>query len=516
MAESTATRARPRRGALGVLRDGATAADATPYGWAPAVVIFLVGLVDRVEFSLVSAVLPQLQEEWGFGDSVAGSIPTASAVAAGLLALPAGYIADRWDRTRIVAIVVLLWALTTLGSGLVTGFAMFYLLRVLLAAAESIDNPATGSLLADYYPPVTRATAYGWWRTSAYLGGLGLVFGGVLAELFGWRAVFVVMSVPGLVVAWLMWRLQEPERGYVDRLQAAAAPSGDAGVDTAGSTGVSDVTRVGRVPGGGPEADPAVDLADVARVDVPALREQVRAVLRIRTLWFTGFSLTVMSMALAGLYYWMPSLMQRRFDLGEAAAGGISGLVSLVGVVGGTVVGSRLGQRPRGSLGLAPWRVLVGGAGILLNGVLMAGALAMPGVGGVLAARVPLGVLRGVRDPDADGVRRRRHPRPRPRRRVRRPAGGGHGGDGAGPAGRGHRLGGDRLPADRHGVPGAADPRGRRVGAGLPAVGGAGCGGRAERGAELSPVSGEAGQRGMRPVASFTETGTSRAPSPVP
>jgi MFS family permease len=376
MAESTATRARPRRGALGVLRDGATAADATPYGWAPAVVIFLVGLVDRVEFSLVSAVLPQLQEEWGFGDSVAGSIPTASAVAAGLLALPAGYIADRWDRTRIVAIVVLLWALTTLGSGLVTGFAMFYLLRVLLAAAESIDNPATGSLLADYYPPVTRATAYGWWRTSAYLGGLGLVIGGVLAELFGWRAVFVVMSVPGLVVAWLMWRLQEPERGYVDRLQAAAAQSGVAGADPAGSTGVSDVTRVG----GGPEADPAVDLADVARVDVPALREQVRAVLRIRTLWFTGFSLTVMSMALAGLYYWMPSLMQRRFDLGEAAAGGISGLVSLVGVVGGTVVGSRLGQRPRGSLGLAPWRVLVGGAGILLNGMLMAGALAMPGV----------------------------------------------------------------------------------------------------------------------------------------
>jgi len=104
--------------------------------------------------------------------------------------------------------------------------------------------------------------------------------------------------------------------------------------------------------------------------------------MRIRTLWFTGFSLTVMSMALAGLYYWMPSLMQRRFGLGEAAAGGISGLVSLVGVVGGTIVGARLGQRPRGSLGLAPWRVLVGGAGILLNGLLMAGALAMPGVAG--------------------------------------------------------------------------------------------------------------------------------------
>jgi MFS family permease len=206
---------------------------------------------------------------------------------------------------------------------------------------------------------VTRATAYGWWRTSAYLGGLGLVLGGVLAELFGWRAAFVVMSVPGLVVAWLVWRLQEPERGYVDRLQAAAAPADPAAAP----------------------ADPAVEPADLARVDVRGLRDQVRAVVRIRTLWFTGFSLTVSSLALTGLYYWMPSLMQRRFGVGEATAGGISGLVSLVGVVGGTVVGVRLGQRPRGGLGLAPWRVVVGGVGILLNGLLMAAALAMPGVG---------------------------------------------------------------------------------------------------------------------------------------
>ena len=363
---------RTPRSTLGALRVGASAVGRAPYGWAPAAVLFLVGLVDRVEFNLVAALLPQLQAEWGFSDTVAGSIPTASAIANGLLAIPAGYLADRHPRTRTVAVVVLLWGLLTLGAGLVTAFAAFYALRVLLAAAEAIDNPASGSLLADYYPPESRAAAYGWWRTSAYLGGLGLVLGGVLGELFGWRAVFVVMSVPGVLVALLVWRLREPERGYVDRLQASAAPAAP------GSTGVSDVTRVGRAPAG-PEADAALDLADVARVDVPALRQQVRAVLRIRTLWFTGFGLSVMSLALAGLYYWMPTLMQRRFDLGEAAAGGISGLVSLVGVVGGTVVGARLGQRPRGSLGLAPWRVVIGGTGILLNGLLMAGALAMPG-----------------------------------------------------------------------------------------------------------------------------------------
>jgi MFS family permease len=244
----------------------------------------------------------------------------------------------------------------------VTGFAMFYLLRVLLAAAESIDNPATGSLLADYYPPVTRATAYGWWRTSAYLGGLGLVLGGVLGELLGWRAVFVVMSVPGVAVALLVWRLREPERGYADRLAAGAGTATATATDTA----TVDVAAPEVVPG---RLLPGRDL-----------RRQVRDVVRIPTLWYTGFSLTVMSLALAGLYYWLPTLVQRRWDLGEAAAGSISGAVSLLGVVGGTLVGARLGRQPRLGMALAPWRVVVGGTGLLLMGLLTAPALASPSV----------------------------------------------------------------------------------------------------------------------------------------
>src|SRR5689334_24758255 len=107
MGESTTTpretREPARRRSLGVLRADAGPASRTPYGWAPAVVIVLVGLVDRVEFSLVAALLPQLQDEWGFSDTVGGSIPTASAITAGVLAVPAGYLADRYTRTRIVA-----------------------------------------------------------------------------------------------------------------------------------------------------------------------------------------------------------------------------------------------------------------------------------------------------------------------------------------------------------------------------------------------------------------------------
>ena len=106
----------------------------------------------------------------------------------------------------------------------------------------------------------------------------------------------------------------------------------------------------------------------------------MRDVVRIPTLWYTGFSLTIMSLALAGLYYWLPTFVQRRWELGEGAAGSITGAVSLVGVVGGTLAGARLGRQPRAGMALAPWRVVVGGTGLLLMGLLTAPALAAPSV----------------------------------------------------------------------------------------------------------------------------------------
>src|SRR3954470_21922528 len=77
-----------------------------PFGWAPLVVLFIVGLVDRIEHNLLSGVLPAVQREWGFGETAAGSIPTAAALAAAVVCLPAGYLAHRFSRTRIIAVVV--------------------------------------------------------------------------------------------------------------------------------------------------------------------------------------------------------------------------------------------------------------------------------------------------------------------------------------------------------------------------------------------------------------------------
>ncbi|GAA3642646.1 MFS transporter [Nonomuraea antimicrobica] len=344
-------------GTFGSPRTGTIDAQSrAPFGWAPLVVLFIVGLVDRIEHNLLSGVLPLIQNEWGFSDTAAGSIPTAAALAAVLVSLPAGYLADRFSRTRIIAVVVFCWAIATLGSGLATGFAMFYAMRVFLAAAENIDNPAAGSLLADYYPPVSRAKAYGLTRVTTYLGGVGTLLGGVLAELFSWRAAFLIMVVPGVLTALLVWVLREPRRGELDRLVAAGQlPAADP------SGGGTALGAPRRAAGGKPPFWP-----------------QLRQVASIPTLIFVCVGLAFLSLGLAGIFFWLPTFMVRGFGVGVGTAGSLSGLITIAGTLAGTLVGSWLGRRWHGTR--KGGRLLAGGSGITSGAVVLAGALSMDSI----------------------------------------------------------------------------------------------------------------------------------------
>ncbi|GAA3582764.1 MFS transporter [Nonomuraea rosea] len=347
-------------GTLGSPRTGAIDARArAPFGWAPLVVLFIVGLVDRIEYNLLSGVLPDIQKEWGFSDTAAGSIPTAAALAAAVVALPAGFLADRFSRTRIIAVVVFFWAVATLGSGLATGFMMFYLMRVFLAAAENIDNPAAGSLLADYYPPVSRAKAYGLTRVTTYLGGVGTLLGGVLADVFSWRTAFLIMVIPGLLTAVLVWFLREPRRGELDRLVA------DADAD----------------PNADPDAGPREAAVPKAAEPKAPFWWQFRQVMSIPTLLFVCVGLSFLTLGLAGIFFWLPTLMVRGFGVGVGAAGSLSGLITIAGTLTGTLVGSWLGRKWHGTR--KGGRLLAGGGGITAGSLVLAAALAMDSIAGL-------------------------------------------------------------------------------------------------------------------------------------
>jgi MFS family permease len=142
-------------------------------------------------------------------------------IAGAVALLPAGYLADRYNRSNLIALVVLSWTFLLVGTAMAPTFAMFFLMRILLGSADSIDNPASSSLLADAYPPLARAKVYGWARITTTIGGsLGTIYGGVVGYALGWRWAFALVIIPGLITAWLCWRLREPARGFVDVLAA--------------------------------------------------------------------------------------------------------------------------------------------------------------------------------------------------------------------------------------------------------------------------------------------------------
>jgi MFS family permease len=89
--------------------------------------------------------------------------------------------------------------------------------RAMVGVGESSYSTITPTLIADYFPLQRRATALGVFQAAIPMGfALGYVLGAVLAHYFGWRVAFMLVGLPGLVVALFVWRLGEPQRGARD------------------------------------------------------------------------------------------------------------------------------------------------------------------------------------------------------------------------------------------------------------------------------------------------------------
>ncbi|MEU8003038.1 MFS transporter [Catellatospora sp. NPDC049111] len=349
---------------------------AAPFGWWPAICVALVALIDRIEYNLLAGALPAIQREFGFDDGAAGAIATAGAIAAVLLLLPAGRLADTGRRTWTVAAVVAVWALLTLGTGLAGSYAMLFGVRVLLGAAGQLYNPPASSLLGDLYPGPSRARAYGLER-AAYFAGLpiGVIAGGALAKAYDWRTGFFLVAIPGAVIALLMLTVREPVRGIGDRLSSWYA---DPATDTPAAP---------RPATADPADPPPPAAAARAGAGMSGLVAQVRELWRIRTLRSVVSGLSILFFGLGGLFFWMPSFYQREFGLDEAASAAVGGGAGLVGILAGIGLGSWLGDRGHGRR--PGWRVRLGGWSLLFGTVALAGAVA---VGPIVAQVICFGL----------------------------------------------------------------------------------------------------------------------------
>src|SRR5262245_10622560 len=119
-------------------------------------VLGLVIMVDQIDQNIVRGVINQLQDEFHINDAQIGLLLSSFVLVNGLVTVPAGYLADRWHRTRTIGHTVIGWSLITMLTAAANSFAALLGLRSLLGFGQAITEPSAASLLSDYYPTDQR------------------------------------------------------------------------------------------------------------------------------------------------------------------------------------------------------------------------------------------------------------------------------------------------------------------------------------------------------------------------
>ena len=309
-------------GASGAAGEAPAATDWGRYGHRPARVLAAVAFIDAVDRGILPGVLTKVQDDLGFSDTQGGLLGTAFVLTGFLVVLPAGYLADRYARTRIIAVVLASWGVISGMNALVRNFWQFLLVRATLGIGETVDNPASQSLLADYYRTDVRGRAFALQRATPFFGqALGVGLAGGIAAVLSWRWAFLLVGVPGSLLALAVWRLPEPERGESDDRSAPAEPEAQLPVTAP-------------VP---PDRDKGPR----------ALLRDVRTAMEVRTLRSLMVGSAIAAGALSGLGFWAAAFYERHTSLGSGGGAGLAGALILVGAISGTFIAGRQVDRLR-------------------------------------------------------------------------------------------------------------------------------------------------------------------------
>ena len=264
--------------------------------------VYALNIADR--FS-ISTLIEPIRQELKLSD---GGVAALTGVALGVfyvtIGIPVAAVADRANRRNILAVSLGLWSAMTAACGLAANSLQLLLARFGVGIGEAGGTPPSTSILADKFPAARRPMALTIFALGACLGAwLGSSVAGGVAQRSGWRAAFLVLGIPGIVFALLVWlTVREPRRGALDR---AARTSGPA------------------------------SFAETLKF-IAAQRSAVHLLLggAVATLWSWG------------LMWWTPAFLQRSHQLTVGEAGALLGFMHLVAGTASTLLAGWLVGRP--------------------------------------------------------------------------------------------------------------------------------------------------------------------------
>ena len=178
--------------------------------------VYTFNFIDRQIIGILS---PAIKEDLGLADWQLGILKGfAFAVLYTTLGIPIARLADRHNRVSIISIALALWSGFTAISGAASNFVQLTLARVGVGIGEAGGSPPAHSLISDYFPKEERAGALAIYAMGIPIGvAFAFLAGGWLTQTFSWRVAFVVVGLPGLIMAVLLkLTVREPPRGVFE------------------------------------------------------------------------------------------------------------------------------------------------------------------------------------------------------------------------------------------------------------------------------------------------------------
>ncbi len=176
-------------------------------------IVYMMNFIDRQIIGILS---PAIKDEMGFTDAQLGWLKGfAFAVLYVVAGIPIAWAADRFNRTKIVAISLAVWSGFTALTGAAGSYMAMLFARIGVGIGEAGGSPPSHSIISDLYPKEQRASALGIYSLGIPIGiAFSYILAGLLIQILGWRGLLYALGAFGVLLAVaLVIFVDEPKRG---------------------------------------------------------------------------------------------------------------------------------------------------------------------------------------------------------------------------------------------------------------------------------------------------------------
>jgi MFS family permease len=272
--------------------------------WYVLILMLLIYAINIADRYVVSTVLEPIRLELHLDDAgVAFLTGIPLALFYVTCGIPLSWLADRSNRRNILSVSLIIWSGFTALCGFSRSYTQFLMGRIGVGVGEAGGTPPSTAIVSDCFPPDRRPMAMTVLALGAPIGAyLGYNMAGAVASAYTWRAAFLALGIPGLIVGIVVFlTIREPVRGRLDAIVDELKPS---------------------------------------------LLETLRFLWVQKAAFHVVMGGGVCALWGWGLMYWTPTFLQRAYGLDVGQAGAVTGKIHLIGGSAATLFTAWLLSRP--------------------------------------------------------------------------------------------------------------------------------------------------------------------------